>query len=125
MQIQDIYTFFQTPKPTFLGPEAAVCYVLHILLQGDSYGTELLRRLETEYPDYKLSGTIFCTALQFLETEHLIIKYQSKPPGRGRPRHMLKLHPDKQFIAQELAQFWQGYVIQRNYTSHQSSGRRA
>ncbi len=110
MHIEDIYTFFQTPKPTFLCPEAAVCYLLHALQQGDSYGSELLCRLETEYPGYKLSDSIFYTALEFLETEHLIIKYQSRPPRRGRPRHMLKLHPDKQVIAQELAQFWQGYV---------------
>ncbi len=113
MDIEHIYEFFRRPQTTFLAPEPAVCYLLYVLLEGDSYGTELIRRLEKDYPGYKLSDTVFYNALQFLEEEQLIVKYWCRTPTRGRPRHMLKIQPDKQTVAQELAQFWQGYVTQR------------
>lgn len=69
MELEDIYKFFENPPPTYLGQELAVCYVLSILLRGESYGTELIQRLESEYPLYRLSDTVLYSALKFLEDE--------------------------------------------------------
>ncbi len=55
----------------YLTKEQAVCYVLSILLLGESYGTELIQRLELEYPRYQLSDTVLYAALKFLEDERL------------------------------------------------------
>jgi hypothetical protein len=45
MKFQDIYQFFEDPPPIYLNKELAVCYVLSVLLQQDSCGTELIQRL--------------------------------------------------------------------------------
>jgi hypothetical protein len=42
MNFEDIYCFFRDPPPLYLNQELAVCYILDILLEGDSYGTELI-----------------------------------------------------------------------------------
>ena len=47
--LNDIYQYFQTPPLTYLTTEQAVCYVLSVLLQEESYGTELIQKLENEY----------------------------------------------------------------------------
>ena len=69
MKIEDIYQFFQNPPPTYLSSEQAVGYILSVLLQRESYGTELIQRLESEYPHYRLSDTVLYDALKFLESE--------------------------------------------------------
>jgi hypothetical protein len=42
MTFDDIYRYFQSPPPVYLNKELAVCYILSVVLQGDSYGTELI-----------------------------------------------------------------------------------
>lgn len=113
MQIQDIYAFFQTPRPIFIRQEPAACYILHTLLEEDSYASELIRRLEDEYPGYKVSDSVFYGAVTSLKTEQIISLYWRRVSTRGRPCHMLKIQPGKWAIAQELAQFWQEYVTQQ------------
>lgn len=110
MKIHEIYEFFQNPPPTYLCQELAVCYVLSVLLESESYGTELIQRLETEYPLYRLSDTVLYSALKFLEDEKAITGYWRKVEGRGRPRRMYQINPDWLPQAQELASLWQGYV---------------
>ncbi len=110
MKIHDIYEFFQNPPPTYLCQELAVCYVLSVLLEAESYGTELIQRLETEYPLYRLSDTVLYSALKFLEDEKAITGYWRKVEGRGRPRRMYQINPDWLPQAQELASLWRGYV---------------
>jgi DNA-binding PadR family transcriptional regulator len=110
MQLETIYQFFQAPSPTYLNQEAAVCYILSVLLQRDSYGTELIQLLETNHPTYRLSDTILYNALKFLETEQLITDYRKKVPGRGRPRHMFQISSSVRSRAEELAELWQKYV---------------
>jgi len=110
MKVPDIYHFFQNPPPTYLTQELAVCYVLSVLLQIESYGTELIQRLETEHPLYRLSDTVLYSALKFLEDEKAITGYWKKVAGRGRPRRMYQINPEWQLQAQELASLWQDYI---------------
>ncbi len=110
MKLEDIYRFFQEPQPTHLNGEAATAYVVFVLLQRDSYGTELLQWLEREYPGYRLSDTILFSAIQFLESEGWINHYWQRLAGRGRPRRMLCLNPEVREEAQKLAQLWQNYA---------------
>jgi DNA-binding PadR family transcriptional regulator len=110
MHFEDIYRFFCDPPPHYLNKELAVCYVLSMLLQEDSYGTELIQRLESDYPNYRLSDTVLYTALKFLEDEKSIRGYWKKVEGRGRPRRMYQIHPQWQGRAQELASLWHNYV---------------
>lgn len=110
MKLEDIYQFFQNPPPTYLSQELAVCYVLSVLLRGESYGTELIQRLENEYPLYRLSDTVLYSAIKFLEDEKAIIGYWKKVEGRGRPRRMYQISPEWQAQAENLARLWQEYT---------------
>jgi DNA-binding PadR family transcriptional regulator len=112
MKFEDIYQFFNNPPPTYLNRELAVCYILDILLQRESYGTELIEQLMETHPQYRLSDTVLYSALKFLEESGTIKGYWRKLKGRGRPRKMYKILPENQEQAQELAHLWQ------TYTSH-------
>ncbi|MEX0271843.1 PadR family transcriptional regulator [Leptolyngbyaceae cyanobacterium UHCC 1019] len=120
MKFEDIYRFFQAPPPFYLNKELAVCYVLAVLIRGDSYGTELIQLLENESNAYRLSDTVLYSALKFLEEEGIIVGYWKKVEGRGRPRRMYQIQDDAQQHAQELSHLWQEYV-QRSNTTPQSS----
>ena len=109
MELKEIYQFFQTTRPKFLSQELAVGYILSALLQGESYGTELIERLESEYPSYRLSDTILYSALNFLESSRALSGYWKKVEGRGRPRRMYRLLPEWAELAAELARLWQEY----------------
>jgi DNA-binding PadR family transcriptional regulator len=113
MKFQDIYQFFEDPPPVYLNKELAVCYVLAVLLQQDSYGTELIQRLTQVYTDYRLSDTVLYNALKFLEDQSAIDGYWKKVEGRGRPRRMYRLNPDWRMQAEELAELWQVYMRDR------------
>jgi DNA-binding PadR family transcriptional regulator len=110
MKFDDIYQFFQDPPPIYLNKELAVCYVLSVLLRGDSYGTELIQLLENEYPAYRLSDTVLYSALKFLEDEEAITGYWKKVEGRGRPRRMYHVRPERLRQAQDLAHLWHEYA---------------
>lgn len=110
MKFEDIYQFFQVPPPFYLNKELAVCYVLSVLLRGDSYGTELIQLLESEYPTYRLSDTVLYSALKFLEDEGVITGYWKKVEGRGRPRRMYQLRPESQNQAEDLSRLWHEYT---------------
>lgn len=110
MKIEDIYQFFQQPRPFYLCKELTVCYVLSILLRGDSYGTELIQKLEAEYPNYRLSDTVLYSALKFLEDEGAIEGYWKKVEGRGRPRRMYLVCPNWLSKAEDLADLWHKYA---------------
>jgi DNA-binding PadR family transcriptional regulator len=109
MNFEDIYCFFRNPPPLYLNQELAVCYILDILLQGDSYGTELIARLERESSTYRLSDTVLYSAIKFLEANGTIVGYWKKVEGRGRPRRMYQIEPDWINKARELAHFWERY----------------
>lgn len=110
MKFEDIYQFFQEPPPIYLNKELTVCYVLSVLVQGDSYGTELIQNLESEYSEYRLSDTVLYSALKFLESENAIKGYWKKVEGRGRPRRMYQVRPECLPQAQELARLWRSYA---------------
>ncbi|HEY9799869.1 MAG TPA: PadR family transcriptional regulator [Leptolyngbyaceae cyanobacterium] len=110
MKLEDIYKFFENPPPTYLCQEVAICYILYVLLQGESYGTELIQQIETEHPTYRLSDTVLYSAIKFLEDNKAITGYWKKLEGRGRPRRMYQVSPEWQQQAQELAQLWQNYI---------------
>jgi DNA-binding PadR family transcriptional regulator len=110
MKFEDIYQFFEDPPPIYLNKELAVCYVLAVLLQQDSYGTELIQRLSEQFAHYRLSDTVLYGALKFLEDENAIDGYWKKVEGRGRPRRMYRLNPDWRLQAEELAEFWKTYM---------------
>lgn len=122
MKFEDIYEFFQNPPPIYLNKELTVCYVLSVLLGGDSYGTELIQKLEREYAGYRLSDTVLYSALKFLENEKAIRGYWKKVEGRGRPRRMYQVRPDWQQQADELARLWHAYTkgVQSLPTSEQN-----
>ncbi|MDB9527953.1 PadR family transcriptional regulator [Oscillatoria sp. CS-180] len=113
MKFQDIYQFFENPPPIYLNKELAVCYVLAVLLQQDSYGTELIQKLSETYVDYRLSDTVLYSALKFLEDQQSIDGYWKKVEGRGRPRRMYRLNPDWRMQAEELAEMWRSYMQTR------------
>ena len=113
MRLEDIYQYFENPPPTYLCQELAVCYILYVLLQGESYGTELIQKLETEYITYRLSDTVLYSAIKFLEDEKAITGYWKKLEGRGRPRRMYQVSPQWQTQAQDLANLWQQYISKR------------
>jgi DNA-binding PadR family transcriptional regulator len=110
MKFEDIYQFFQEPPPNYLNKELAVCYVLSVLLQEESYGTQLIQQLEQDYPTYRLSDTVLYSALKFLEDTGAISGYWKKVEGRGRPRRMYQVCPNWRHQAQELAGFWRNYI---------------
>lgn len=113
MGFDSIYQFFQNPQPHHLTKEQAVCYVLSVLIDHDSYGTALIEHLTAEYPGYCLSDTILYTAVRFLEEQALVESYRKRMKGRGRPRHMYHVPPAAQAKAQELANLWLTYVQQK------------
>lgn len=104
MKLKNIYQVISNPPGTYLCQEQAVCYVLSVLLKEEFYdGTELIQRLEREYPPYRLSDTVIYKALKFLESEKAITGYWKKVEGR---RRMYQVQPEWQGEAQKLAQFW-------------------
>jgi len=113
MKFEDIYQFFEDPPPIYLNKELAVCYVLAVLLQQDSYGTELIQKLAKDFSDYRLSDTVLYSALKFLEDQSAIDGYWKKVEGRGRPRRMYRLNPDWRMQAEELADLWINYMTTR------------
>ena len=114
MKLEDIYQFFENPPPTYLCQELAVCYILSVLQQGESYGTELIQKLETEYPAYRLSDTVLYSAIKFLEDQKAITGYWKKLEGRhGRPRRMYQVSPEWQTKAQDLTRLWHEYIQRR------------
>ncbi|AFZ25820.1 putative transcriptional regulator [Cylindrospermum stagnale PCC 7417] len=113
MKLEDIYQFFENPPPTYLCQELAVCYILCILIQGESYGTELIQRLETEHPTYRLSDTVLYSAIKFLEDERAINGYWKRLEGRGRPRRMYQVARGWRVQSLRLAHLWQDYINQR------------
>ena len=110
MTFEEIYQFFQEPPPIYLNKELAVCYILSVFLQRDSYGTELIEQLEQEHSNYRLSDTVLYSALKFLEKQETITGYWQKVEGRGRPRRMYQILPEHQPQAQELAGLWYEYT---------------
>lgn len=124
MNFDDIYSFFRSPPPLYLNQELAVCYILDILLQSDSYGTELIARLERESATYRLSDTVLYSAVKFLEASGTISGYWKKVEGRGRPRRMYRIEPDWTVKAKELAYFWSEYTDARSPVAATSQGDR-
>lgn len=118
---EDIYQFFRNPPPFYLNKELAVCYVLAVLLKNDSYGTELIQMLESNYPSYRLSDTVLYSALKFLEDKSVITGYWKKVEGRGRPRRMYQICPEWQDEAKDLATLWNEYASQDTATVSLSS----
>lgn len=110
MKFEDIYQFFRDPPPVYLNKEVTVCYVLSVLAEEDSYGTELIQKLEREYIMYRLSDTVLYSALKFLEAENAIRGYWKKVDGRGRPRRMYQIREEWRPKAQELSKMWREYV---------------
>jgi DNA-binding PadR family transcriptional regulator len=86
---------------------------LAVLLQQDTYGTELIQKLAKDYSDYRLSDTVLYSALKFLEDQSAIDGYWKKVEGRGRPRRMYRLNPDWRMQAEELADLWVNYMRDR------------
>ncbi len=121
MKFENIYQFFQNTPSTYLSQEQAVCYVLSVLLQRESYGTELIRYLKTQYPDYKLSDTILHVALRFLESQQVISSYWKKVEGRGRPRRMFQIAPQALSQATALAHLWQDYTTNSKFKLPQAN----
>jgi DNA-binding PadR family transcriptional regulator len=118
MKIEEVYQFFAQPPKTYLSTEQAACYVLSVLLQKESYGTELIRELESKYPAYQLSDTVLYAALKFLESETAIAAYWKKAERRGRPRRMYQLNPEWQHEAQKLAALWTNSTAQQGRQQH-------
>ncbi len=124
MKLEDIYDYFARPRVTFLSQEEAACYVLSVLLQGKSYFSELLPKLEREYPAYRLSDTVLFSALSFLEAEGAIISYQGRF-GRGRPRRLYQIKDEWLDEAQKLAQLWRDSATKQQRCPSQLTEREA
>jgi DNA-binding PadR family transcriptional regulator len=114
MKLEDIYKFFENPPPNYLCQELAVCYILYVLIQGESYGSELIDRLKTEHPCYRLSETVLYSALKFLEEQKAITGYWKRSNGRGRPKRMYQVCLKWKVQATHLAHLWQDYIKKTN-----------
>lgn len=111
MNLQDIHHYFQSPPPVYLGQEVTVCYILSILINnGDSYGTALIQHIKAKHPPYRISDTTLYHALEFLVDEGMIQSYWNKSHGRGRPRRMFSIRPEKLDDAKHLSQLWHQYL---------------
>lgn len=110
MKFEDIYKYYETPQPTFLNQELATCYVLSVLLQHNSYGTELIQKIEQDHPNYRVSDTTLYAALQFLQDEQVVTSYWQKVQGRGRPRRIYQIVEGMHFRAAEFASLWLNYM---------------
>jgi DNA-binding PadR family transcriptional regulator len=110
MKIEDIFKFFESQSTQFLNDELAVCYIADVLVHGNSYGIELIQRLEKEYPGYRLSDTVLYHGLNFLLEEGVITSYWKNAAGRGRPRRMYQIQSEAEKQAQELSHLWQQYI---------------
>ena len=113
MKIEDIYEYFARPPVTFLSQEETVCYVLSVLLEEELYPTQLIERLEQEYPTYRLSDPVLLDALNFLEDVGAATSYRVRH-GRGRPRRLYQLTEDWVGEAQKLAHLWQTSTERRS-----------
>jgi DNA-binding PadR family transcriptional regulator len=111
VNFDDIERYFREPHVVHLNPELAVCYILHTLLENDTYGSELVQRLALSSESYRLSDTVLYGALSFLEHSGAVLVYWQKAIGRGRPRRMYSLVPGWRDRAQQLAQYWQRQEI--------------
>lgn len=110
MNFQDIHQYFSDPPPIYLSKEVAVCYILSVLLnEGNSYGTALIQSIAQHNPLYRLSDTVLYSALNFLEEENVIQGYWQKVEGRGRPRRMYQVLPEKLEQARSLSKLWGQY----------------
>lgn len=105
MKIEDIYDYFARPPVTFLSQEETACYVLSVLLDEETYPSELIQKLEQEYPTYRLSDTILFNTLNFLEDVGAVTSYWVRH-GRGRPRRLYQLTDEWLDKAEELAELW-------------------
>lgn len=110
MKIKDICKFFASPPPFFLNNELTVCYIAAVLVRENSYGSELIRRLEAEYPGYRVSDTVLYRGLRFLMEEEVITSYWQKVQGRGRPRCMYQIQFGAEERLQDLARLWNEYT---------------
>lgn len=111
MRLQDIYQYFLSPPPVYLGKEVAVCYILSILIHIDeSYATALMQHIRAEHPPYRISDAVLYSALEFLTDEGIIQSYGSNSHGRGRPRQMFSVRSEKLDDAKRLAQLWHQHL---------------
>lgn len=111
MNLQDIYHYFQSPPPVYLGKEVAVCYILAILIDnGESYGTGLIQHIKAEHTPYRISDTVLYSALEFLTDEGMIQSFWQSAPTRGRPKRMFSVRPEKLDDAKRLAQLWHQHL---------------
>jgi DNA-binding PadR family transcriptional regulator len=117
MTLEEIYQFFATQPPVHLSCEQTVCYVLSVLLEGESYGTGLIQKLESDYPNYRLSDTVLYAALSFLESEQAVASRPQKVEGRGRPRRMYQVNPQWLDEARKLAALWTSSVTKQPQAS--------
>ena len=112
MQLEDIRYFFTNP-PLQLCREQAVCYILSVLLQGESCGTGMIQQLQCEYGNYRLSETVLYAALKFLESQGAVCGRWHKGKGRGRPRRVYRINPAWQDEARKLAALWRDFTTQQ------------
>ena len=110
MKFDDIYQFFENPPPNYLNRELAVCYILAVLVQGESYGTEMIEQLECRYITYRISDTVLYGSLKFLEDTGVIAGGWKKLASRGRPRRMYRIEEEWYDRSLELAKLWQDYT---------------
>lgn len=105
--------YFYTQEPIFLKDEAAIGYILSVLLTKESYGTELMNEISTNHAPMLLSDTVLYNALKQLEAEGFVTTYWKKVEGRGRPRRMYQLLESKREDAEEVAYLWERYRDRR------------
>lgn len=111
MSLQEIYQYFQSPHPIHLGKEVATCYVLCILIEeGDFYAKALMELIEAKYPPHCVSDTVLYGVLTFLTREGFVFSYWQNKPGKGRPRRMYSVKPEKLDEARRLAQLWHQFL---------------
>ncbi len=97
---------FSKDRPYFLNREEAIAYILSVLITKDSYGTELARDLQQQFPNINLSDSILHNAIEYLKNHNIVEISSRRLEGRGRPRSMLSLVSTWRSEAENIAQLW-------------------
>lgn len=113
LTIKSISDFFNLKPFQFLKPQESPAFIVAVLYDHDSYGTELANIIE-QNDHLGISDTILYLGLDFLIDSNLIIAY-NKPIDpdvkgtKGRPPtyYRLNLTTKNQSVIRQLKGFWE------------------
>lgn len=105
--LKDVRSYLKAQPVQFLNVNEAVCFVLSVLSQHDSYATNMHNILTERYDEIQLSETVLYAALRLLLAEQVISSYSGSLSGRGRRPIMYSLQ--KASNVRDLIAYWSAH----------------